>query len=379
MHSRRWVWALHFGLVGITFATTLDDKEAPNGETVNGGILPDSPISLPPIHVPSPGFGGLDNTPALALQKRDAPEPKCGPTYGACQDGYCCSPSGFCGNSRHYCQAPDCLIDYGSGCDALRTPDGESTLSAPRDPLGKIPYANQPIFNCKVPNTVALTYDDGPNIYTSDLLDILDSFGAKATFFVTGINSNKGPIDDHNLPWRGLINRMLNKHQIASHTWAHQNLDSLSPDQLRSQLVKNEMALRNIFGGFPTYMRPPYSSCSDQSGCVQELNGLGYHVAYFDVDTDDYNNDSPYLIQASKDIFDYALASAKPYGGPLLVIAHDVHKQTVYNLTSHMLDGIYAAGYRAVTLGECLGDDPENWYRWIPSKNSQDHSVVNVV
>lgn len=97
MHSRRWVWALHFGLVGITFATTLDDKEAPDGETVNGGILPDFPISLPPIHVPSPGFGGLDNTPALGLQKRDAPEPKCGPTYGPCQDGYCCSPSGMSG------------------------------------------------------------------------------------------------------------------------------------------------------------------------------------------------------------------------------------------------------------------------------------------
>lgn len=280
---------------------------------------------------------------------------------------------GYCGNSRPYCQAPDCLIDYGSGCDALTTPAGESTLNVARDRIGQIPYAYEPIFNCKVPKTVALTYDDGPNIYTSDLLDMLDSFNAKATFFVTGINSNKGSIDDPNLPWRSLINRMLHSnHQIASHTWAHQDLDALSAAQRLSQMVKNEMALRNIFGGFPTYMRPPYSRCSEQSGCVRDMNDLGYHVAYFDVDTDDYNNDSPDLIQRSKDNFDNAIASAKPYGGPLLVIAHDVHEQTVYNLTPHMLQGIYAAGYKAVTLGECLGDGPENWYRWAYSKGFQD-------
>ncbi|OJD16953.1 hypothetical protein AJ78_02935 [Emergomyces pasteurianus Ep9510] len=373
MRSRRWVWTLHLGLAVLTSSAALDDEEAPGYERSNGGILPKFPIALPPVYVPPPGFGGLDNMPTPRLEQRDDSQPRCGPSYGPCQDGYCCSPTGYCGNSRHYCQAPDCLIDYGSGCDALKTPNGESTLNVPRDRLGQIPYAYEPIFNCKVPNTVALTYDDGPNIYTSDLLDILDSFNAKATFFVTGINSNKGSIDDPNLPWRDLITRMLDSdHQIASHTWAHQDLDDLSPDQHRSQMVKNEMALRNIFGGFPTYMRPPYSSCSDKSGCVRLLNDLGYHVAYFDVDTDDYNNDSPDLIQRSKDNFDNAIASAKPHGGPLLVIAHDVHEQTVHNLTSHMLDGIYAAGYEAVTLGECLGDEPENWYRWTSPNSFQD-------
>ncbi|OAX82196.1 hypothetical protein ACJ72_03449 [Emergomyces africanus] len=368
MHSRSWVWPVHLGLAVFASATTIDDEEVPGSETSNGGFLPKFPIALPPVHVPPPGFGALDNAPASGLEQRDDSQPKCGPNYGSCQNGYCCSPSGFCGISSNYCQAPDCLIDYGSGCDALKTPGGESTVNIGRDPIGQIPYAYEPIFNCEVPNTVALTYDDGPNIYTSDLLDILDSFNAKATFFVTGINSNKGPIDDPNFPWEGLITRMLDSnHQIASHTWGHQNLDDLSTDQRRSQMVYNEMALRNIFGGFPTYMRPPYSSCSDKSSCVRDLHDLGYHIAYFDVDTDDYNNLSPDLIQRSKDIFDNAIAAAKLHGGPLLVIAHDGHEQTVYNLTSHMLKGINAAGYKAVTLGECLGDDQHNWYRWADS------------
>ena len=33
---------------------------------------------------------------------------------------------------------------------------------------------------------VYLTFDDGPSIYTTQILDILDTYGVKATFFVTG-------------------------------------------------------------------------------------------------------------------------------------------------------------------------------------------------
>lgn len=43
------------------------------------------------------------------------------------------------------------------------------------------------IQNCK-PGYVAITYDDGPNVYTSELVKLLDSKGVKATFFVNGDN-----------------------------------------------------------------------------------------------------------------------------------------------------------------------------------------------
>lgn len=43
------------------------------------------------------------------------------------------------------------------------------------------------IENCK-PNHVAITYDDGPYDFTSSLVDLLDSKGVKATFFVNGKN-----------------------------------------------------------------------------------------------------------------------------------------------------------------------------------------------
>ena len=111
------------------------------------------------------------------------------------------------------------------------------------------------IYNCLDANHVALTYDDGPYLYTNDLLDILQSYGFKATFYVTGVNNGKGPIDS-TPAWTSVIKRMIaDGHQVASHTWSHADLSTLSDADRTTEMVKNEMAIRNIIGKFPTYMR----------------------------------------------------------------------------------------------------------------------------
>ncbi|KAJ5256918.1 Glycoside hydrolase/deacetylase beta/alpha-barrel [Penicillium angulare] len=275
---------------------------------------------------------------------------RCGEKYGRCPSGTCCSSA-------------DCRIDFGN-CDAHKTPKGPPTREIMRPHNGAVPYGPQQIRSCAVPGTVALTFDDGPTRYTGDLLDLLDKYEAPATFFITGINNGKGAIDDPSLPWASLIERMLlSGHQIASHTWSHEDLSKVSPSQRIDQMLKNEVALRNIMGSFPTYMRPPYSSCEPGSGCREDLGRMGYHITLYDVDTDDYKNDSPNLIQRSKDIFDQALSSANPISHSWLIIAHDAHEQTVHNLTEHMLQTMARLGYRPVTVGECLRDPRENWYR----------------
>ncbi|KAB8075167.1 hypothetical protein BDV29DRAFT_172391, partial [Aspergillus leporis] len=244
------------------------------------------------------------------------------------------------------------------------TPGGPPTDDIPRTKIGKVPYGPQVIRSCAAPGQVALTYDDGPNKYTQNLLDLLDKYDAKVTFFITGNNNAKGPIDTPGMPWASLIERMHRTgHQIASHTWSHQDLSKITPEQRRIQMLWNEVALRNILGGFPTYMRPPYSSCTVESGCLKDMGALGYHVILYDIDTEDYRHDSPSAIQGSKDIFDRNLARGKASDKSWLVIAHDVHEQTVHNFTEHMLKRISRDGYKIVTVGECLGDPPEYWYR----------------
>lgn len=123
------------------------------------------------------------------------------------------------------------------------------------------------------------------------------------------------------------------------------------------------MALRNIIGVIPTYMRPPFSSCTVASGCEADLLALGYHITYFDVDTQDYLNDSPTLIQNSKGFFDAAFVGKSPATDDFLVIAHDIHNQTSAVLVDYMLSQLKAKGYKPVTVGECLGDPMANWYR----------------
>ena len=130
------------------------------------------------------------------------------------------------------------------------------------------------------------------------------------------------------------------------------------------QMGKNERALANIIGKYPTYMRPPYSQCDAPSGCQADLKALGYHRIYFDLDTQDYLNPLPTQIQNSKDIVAAALANTASLGiTDYLSIQHDIVQQSVANLTSYYYGLIQANGWKGVTAGECLGDPPENWYR----------------
>lgn len=191
----------------------------------------------------------------------------------------------------------------------------------------------------------------------------MKSYNAKATFFITGNNINKGEIDI-TPEFSDVIKRMdAEGHQLASHTWTHLDLSAISQADRKNQMWKNEMALRNIVGKIPTYMRPPYSSCTGQ--CETDMADLGYHVTYFDVDTDDYNQDDPNKIQNSKDNFigNITQGGATAASSSWLEIGHDIHEQTAMNLTEYMLSTLTNLGYKAVTVGECLGDPAANWYR----------------
>jgi peptidoglycan/xylan/chitin deacetylase (PgdA/CDA1 family) len=89
------------------------------------------------------------------------------------------------------------------------------------------------ITSCKVPGTVAMTFDDGPYKFTNQLLDQLKDAGVKATFFVNGHNIG----DIYQYDW--VVKRAYNEgHQIASHTWSHADLTRLSYNQIHRQMVQ---------------------------------------------------------------------------------------------------------------------------------------------
>jgi len=219
---------------------------------------------------------------------------------------------------------------------------------------GKLLHHTLKLFKC-------LANTNSPYLYTNSVLDQFASYGFKATFFVTGNNNGKGAIDTTSA-WSTVIKRMVaDGHQVASHTWSHADLSKITEEQRINEMVKNEMAIRNIIGKYPTYMRPPYSSCS--AACQTTMKNLGYVVSYFDLDTDDYNQLSN--IQVAKDNFKRILdaTAGGPATGDRLAIAHDIHEQTALNLTGYMLQYLKSKGYRGVTMGECMGEPEANWYR----------------
>ena len=266
---------------------------------------------------------------------------------------------GNCGTEKYDCRDPDCQYEFGR-CDSDTTPQGKSTLTDPRPRLGQVTYDND-IYSCTKPNVVALTYDDGPYVYTSQLLDMLKQYGFTATFFVTGNNLGKGEIDT-TAPWPSLLLRMINEgHQIASHTWSHYSLNVISSDMRKQQMVKNERAIANVIGKYPTYMRPPYSQCNDASGCIADMKALGYHRTYFDLDTQDTVNFLPSTIAKSKEVVQQLLGvSTVPN---YLAVQHDLVEPSVSELSPYLFDLIKGKGWKGVTAGECLQDPEENWYR----------------
>ena len=296
---------------------------------------------------------------------------------GICGTGLCCSPSGWCGTGTAYCSDPDCQWQYGV-CDSSLTPPGAATLSDSRPYIGNVTYTDD-IYTCKKSNVVALTYDDGPYEYTAELLDTLKSYGFTATFFMTGDNLGKGSIDT-TAPWLSIINRMVSEgHQVASHTWSHYSLSNISSSMRIQQMVKNERAIANIIGKYPTYMRPPYSQCDQASGCWQDMQKLGYHRTYFDLDTQDYLSPLPTQVQNSKDIVQNYLTQSGPQD--YLSVQHDIVEQSSTNLSAYYFSLIQNKGWKGVTVGECLNDPEENWYRTpgVSSNSTNSQSTASAV
>lgn len=150
-------------------------------------------------------------------------------------------------------------------------------------------------------------------------------------------------------------------HQIGSHGWRHLDLNHVSSETRVEEVVRLEQGLTKVLGFYPTYFRPPFGTC-DTAACLADLAGLAYHVVNFNVDTKDYEHDSPDGIGVSMDIFASTVVGS-PAVSSYIVLSHDVYGQTAETLVPFMLETLVGRGFRMVTVGECLGDPVENWYR----------------
>ena len=180
---------------------------------------------------------------------------------------------------------------------------------------------------------VYLTFDDGPSGYTQQVLDILNRYEAKATFFVLGANV----VDNPSLVRAAARDGM----SIQNHTWDHPDLTTRSNGEIRSQIRRTDNAIRNAGGGNSTCVRPPYGATNSRVRSV--LGDMGKRQLLWSIDTSDYQRPGASAIY--RRVVDEV-------GRGSIVLAHDgggVRTQTVAALP-RILDNLKDRGYRFGTL-----------------------------
>ena len=187
---------------------------------------------------------------------------------------------------------------------------------------------------------VALTFDDGPGIYTERLLDELASHNAKATFFVVGTNAARYP---------DILRRIEDEgHQLANHTYNHPLLTSLSAERIKNSINSCRGYLVEAGGDKTYYLRPPYGGYNATVKNVAEAPLITWSVDPKDWECLNTNTVVKRVMNSVRD-------------GDIILL-HDIHRTSV-DAAIILLDKLAAEGYELVTVSELLrrrGITPEN-------------------
>ena len=123
---------------------------------------------------------------------------------------------------------------------------------------------------------LAFTFDDGPSdVPTNKLLDNLDKYDARVSFFVLGSRVNT---------YKDTLKRAYEMgNTIASHTYSHLNLYQLSDYDVIGEINRTNDAIESIIGVKPEFLRVPYGNTNAH---IKELGNM--ITVLWDVDTEDW-------------------------------------------------------------------------------------------
>lgn len=180
---------------------------------------------------------------------------------------------------------------------------------------------------------IAFTFDDGPYTpVTESLLDRLDTYNARVTFFTLGSRL------DENADYRNTAKKAFDMgNQIASHTYSHSTLTSLSQEQLEQEIAKANAAVNNVIGMEPDAIRPPYGFINDNVSAAMKK-----HIVLWGIDPEDWKYRDANTI--CNNIVSHA------YDGGI-VLLHDLYQTSVDGAIMAM-EKLKDQGYAFVTVNE---------------------------
>ena len=115
---------------------------------------------------------------------------------------------------------------------------------------------------------------------TIAILDLLDQYNAKATFFLVGIWVDKYPELVQEIAKRG--------HEIGNHSDSHAHFTQISDAQIRQELKDCSDKIEDLTGTRPTLFRPPYGDYN--SKVITVVRDAGYEAVQWSIDSLDWKN-----------------------------------------------------------------------------------------
>ena len=186
---------------------------------------------------------------------------------------------------------------------------------------------------------IALTFDDGPHPrYTPKILDILDEYGIKATFFVVGVNASYYPDTMEEVIRRG--------HEIGNHTYTHPHVVGLDSKMLKREVEQCESVVFGLTDYKTKLFRPPEGMIDADVRSV--LRSLDYKVILWDIDPRDWAHTAPEEI--ANNVIEHATAGD-------IILMHDYigHNSPTPEAMRIFIPALQQKGFKFVVVSELIG------------------------
>ena len=137
------------------------------------------------------------------------------------------------------------------------------------------------VWNIKTTEKVVyLTFDDGPTPEITDwVINTLDTFDAKATFFCIGNNIEKHP---------EIFKSIINKgHAIGNHTYNHLKGWKTKTKDYLINIYKTQLIIDSSYNSKPLLFRPPYGRIKLKQ--VKALSKLNYQIIMWNILSKDWD------------------------------------------------------------------------------------------
>lgn len=190
-----------------------------------------------------------------------------------------------------------------------------------------------------------LTFDDGPSGQTGEILDILDTYGVKATFFVVGRGEN------YYGAYRDIVSR---GHTLGIHSFSH-DYDKVyaSVSNFAEDVEELRKLLYDVTGVNCVYYRFPGGSSNtvsktDMSELIEYINSCG--MTYFDWNS--LNGDAVSGSYTPQELVDNIMKDAVCYDD-VIILMHDLEERhTTVESLPLLIETLRESGYELLAIDE---------------------------